>query len=38
MNPQTFFYLLLFGVGVWMLYMMTCRTDDWLSPSGGRSP
>ena len=30
MNPQTFFYLLLFGVGVWMLYMMTCRTDDWL--------
>ena len=30
MNPQSAFQLILLGVGVWMLYMMTCRTDDWL--------
>jgi hypothetical protein len=30
MNPQTAFQLLLWGVGIWMIYMMTCRTDDWL--------
>lgn len=30
MNPQTIFYWFLFGVVAWMLYMMTCRTDDWL--------
>ena len=30
MISQTAFQLILLGVGGWMLYMMTCRTDDWL--------
>jgi hypothetical protein len=30
MNPQSAFQLILLGVGAWMIYMMTCRTDDWL--------
>jgi hypothetical protein len=30
MNPQTAFQLILLGVGAWMIYMMTFRTDDFL--------
>ncbi len=30
MNSAQFFNLVLFGVLVWMVYMMTFRTKDWL--------
>ena len=30
MNSQTLFNLVIFGLMVWVMYMMTFRTKDWL--------